>query len=134
MVDPVQQQTSGTQQTATGLVIPPEVQEKFAALILLIQGSESMNNEERQYWINILPVMTQEQIKNLQEILSNEKEQLAAIDAKYTKEAAKSPPVDTAVIEEKMKSNKQKRQKMEQEDAAKEEAAEADLLGKIQSM
>ncbi|MSR67462.1 hypothetical protein EXS65_01370 [Candidatus Peribacteria bacterium] len=123
-----------SQPQTSGLVIPPEVQEKFGALILLIQGSESMNNEERQYWVNILPVMTPEQIKNLQEILANEKQQLAAIDAKYTKEAAKSPPIDTVAIGEKMKSKKEKRQKIEEEDAAKEEVTEAELLGKIQSM
>ena len=50
-----------------------------------------MNAEERQYWINILPVMTPEQIENLRQILQNEKDQLAAIDAKYNKEMEKAP-------------------------------------------
>ena len=123
-----------SQPQASGLVIPPEVQEKFGELIELIKGSESMNNEERQYWINILPVMTPEQIKNLQEILSNEKQQLAAIDAKYSKDAAAGNPVSTVAIEEKIRSSKQKRELKEKEEAEKEAATEEELLGKIQSM
>lgn len=45
-----------------------------------------MNDEERQYWIDILPVMTPTQVTQLKDILENEKMQLAAIDAKYAKE------------------------------------------------
>jgi hypothetical protein len=71
---------------SSGLVVPPDVQQKFGAIIDLIRASESMNDEERQYWVNILPIMTPEQIKNLQDILDNERKQLAAIDAKYQKE------------------------------------------------
>ncbi len=62
---------------------------KFGDLIALIKASESMNDEERQYWINILPIMTPEQIQNLRDILDNEKKQLAAIDAKYQTEIDK---------------------------------------------
>ena len=69
-----------------GLVISDEIRKKYPDLIELIIGSESMNDEERQYWINILPIMTPEQIQNLREILQNEKRQLQAIDEKYSKE------------------------------------------------
>ena len=69
-----------------GLVISDEIRKKYPDLIDLIIGSESMNDEERQYWINILPIMTPEQIQNLREILTNEKRQLQAIDEKYSKE------------------------------------------------
>ncbi|TSC78926.1 MAG: Tetratricopeptide TPR3 [Candidatus Peregrinibacteria bacterium Gr01-1014_25] len=72
--------------TAAALTIPEEIKQKFPEILQLILGSESMNTEERQYWINILPIMTPEQLKNLQEILVNEREQLKAIDAKYAKE------------------------------------------------
>ena len=48
-----------------------------------------MNDEERQYWINILPIMTPDQVKNLFDILDNERKQLAAIDAKYQTEIQK---------------------------------------------
>ncbi len=68
------------------LVIPDETRKKYPALIELILGSESMNDEERQYWINILPVMTPDQISSLEDILTTEKNQLEAIDKKYAKE------------------------------------------------
>ncbi len=93
MVDPQQQpqgqQPAGQQppaQQASTLTIPQELREKHGPLIDLIVGSESMNDEERQYWINILPIMTDDQIKNLNDILTNEKQQLQAIDQKYAKE------------------------------------------------
>src|SRR3989338_5427330 len=75
-----------SQGTGSSLTIPDEVKAKYPELIALILGSESMNDEERQYWINILPVMTVEQIENLRQILQNEKDQLSAIDAKYSTE------------------------------------------------
>ncbi len=122
------------QPPATTLVIPPDVQEKFGALIELVKGSESMNNEERQYWINILPIMTPEQIKNLEDILASEKKQLAAIDAKYSKEGVKpNDPTAIADIEKKMKNRKQEREQVEQSDAQKEADKEAEILAQIQS-
>ncbi|KKW40956.1 hypothetical protein A2454_00325 [Candidatus Peribacteria bacterium RIFOXYC2_FULL_55_14] len=76
---------AGTQ-AQSGLIIPDDIRQKFPELIELILQSESMNDEERQYWINILPIMTPDQIENLRGILQNEKEQLAAIDNKYSKQ------------------------------------------------
>lgn len=74
---------------ATAIVIPDEVKAKFGEIITLILASESMNDEERQYWVNILPVMTPEQVQNLKDILDNEKKQLAAIDQKYSQDMDK---------------------------------------------
>ncbi len=134
MSDQAQPQTSGAQPASTGLVIPPEVQEKFAPILVLIQGSESMNNEERQYWINILPIMTAEQLKNLEDILSSEKKQLAAIDAKYSKEMTKV--AGTAEVEsmtQKIKSQNEKRRQTEEEDLKREQMKEEEILSQIQS-
>jgi hypothetical protein len=121
-------------QGATGLVIPPDVQEKFGPLLELIKGSESMNMEERQYWINILPVMSEDQIKNLEEILKNEKDQLAAIDAKYEASAKQTgSTASVAEIEEGIRSKKQKREAIEQENEKSEQQTEEDLLKQIES-
>lgn len=117
------------------LVIPPEVQEKFGPLLVLIQDSESMNNEERQYWINILPIMTPEQLKNLEDILTSEKQQLAAIDAKYSKEGSAVP--DAARIqsmEQKIREQKESRRRKEEEDLKNETSKEEDILSQIQSL
>jgi len=70
----------------TGVKIPADLRKEHKELIQLILDSESMNDEERQYWVNILPVMTPAQVQNLQDILENEKRQLATIDRKYAKE------------------------------------------------
>ncbi len=65
------------------LQVPPDVAAKFGDVIKMIQASESMNADERQYWVNILPIMTPEQLQSLRDILENEKKQLASIDEKY---------------------------------------------------
>ena len=68
--------------------IPPDTARTFAELIDLIMHSESMNDEERQYWVDILPAMTADQVTQLRDILQNERRQLAAIDEKYEKDVA----------------------------------------------
>lgn len=132
MADTQQPTTGGA--AAGGLVVPPEVQEKFAALIELVKGSESMNNEERQYWVNILPIMTPEQLKNLEEILMNEKKQLAAIDEKYSKEVATiGDEKVVAQMEEEIKRKRSERAQIEKKLADEEGKTEDSLLQQIQN-
>jgi len=121
-----------TQQTTSGgtLRIPPELTQKFPDVIELIQKSESMNDEERQYWIDIMPIMTPEQLQQLRGILQNERDQLAAIDAKYATEIAKigeqQKPIEQ--MGEAMKQKKQERSTQEQAARSQEEQAAEDLL------
>ena len=127
-------------QKSQSLTIPADVASKFGPLIELIKGSESMNNEERQYWVNILPIMTPEQLKNLEDILGNEKKQLAAIDAKYQSATAKagSPAgadgASVQEIEQRIKNRKLERQKKEQEAQKNEEQSEEQILSQIQQL
>jgi hypothetical protein len=72
-----------TQTTATSLNVPEDVQNKFPELVGLIKGSQSMNDEERQYWIDVLPIMTEDQLVNLNNILGNEKKQIEDADKQY---------------------------------------------------
>ncbi len=81
--------SAGQVAAASAIIIPDEVKAAFPDVIALILTSESMNTEERQYWVNILPVMTPEQIQNLRDILENEKKQLQAIDQKYSQDMDK---------------------------------------------
>ena len=119
----------------TGLQIPADTQQKFGAIIAMIMGSESMNMEERQYWINILPVMTPEQLRNLKDILECEKRQLADIDAKYATSASKvNTDVSTAEIENKIRARKRERQEQEHAESEKEEVRESDILAQIQAV
>ena len=113
--------------------IPDDLRQKFPELIGLILKSENMNDEERQYWVNILPVMTPEQVQNLRDILTNEREQLAAIDRKYSKEIEKigSDQLLRKVDEERRK-RREDRSKTEDQARMEEEEKTADILGKIQ--
>jgi len=117
---------------ASSLVIPDETKKKFPEIIELILGSESMNDEERQYWINILPVMTPDQLSSLKDILDTEKKQLAAIDKKYAKEIE---TIGAKKLVEKTEAERRKRRmsRHEKESAAKAEDTEAadDLLKQI---
>lgn len=122
--------------TGTGpipIVVPDDVRAKFGGLVDLIVASESMNDDERRYWIEILPVMSPEQIAKLQDILSREKEQLAAIDAKYSGVPASSSAPIKSVEEtgQEIKQRAQERQTTEAEARATEAQAAEGLLDQI---
>ncbi len=44
-----------------------------------------MNPEERQYWVDVLLIMSDDQIKNLRSILDNEKKQIEAANQSLKK-------------------------------------------------
>jgi len=126
---------SDSSAASAGLTIPTETQAKFATIIALILGSESMNQEERQYWINILPIMTPEQLKNLSEILINEKEQLAAIDKKYAEKIKESAPKTLVKdIEKNIRSNTEKRHEVESKVESEEAEEESSILEQIRNL
>ena len=52
--------------------------------------ADDMNDEERQYWIDVLPIMTEDQIANLNDILGNEKKQIADANKAYSTGVAKA--------------------------------------------
>lgn len=119
----------------TAVTIPDEMKTQHPELCELIVQSESMNDEERQYWVNILPIMTPEQIDNLRGILENEKKQLAEIDKKY------SSKIDMAAAKEEARQTeveiRQRREERKEEEMTAEEAetekTEA-LLQKIEEL
>jgi hypothetical protein len=133
MADSAQSSITGTG-TGSGFTVSADVAQKFPDLIALIKQSESMNDEERQYWINILPVMTPEQLQNLRDILNNEKKQLAAIDAKYQTDIQKIGQADTVKqTEEERRKKRMERQSQEQSHKSTEEQATEDILKKIEN-
>ena len=120
------------QANAQGLTIPDDVRKNHPELIDMILRSESMNNEERQYWINILPIMTPDQVENLQGILMNEKKQLAAIDRKYSKEIEQIGEVQLLKkVEEERRSRRTTRQTSEKKSEMKEKGKTEDILQQI---
>ncbi len=66
--------------------ITDELQAKYPELIELIIATESMDNDERQYWFDIMPSMTDTQIDRLYDILETERKKLWELEVKYQKE------------------------------------------------
>ncbi len=66
--------------------ISDDLQAKYPELIELIVATESMDNDERQYWFDIMPSMTDPQIDRLFDILETEKKKLQELEVKYQKE------------------------------------------------
>ena len=106
---------------------------KFPELVALIKGSESMNDEERQYWINILTVMTPQQLASLKDILDNENKQLKAIDEKYSHEMEKIGQSEfLRKAGEEMQAKRQNRQSTEQAHRKEDERKTEDILNAIE--
>lgn len=66
------------------LNIPDNFLEAEPELTILILKSRSLaKNEEKQNWFNLIPMMNQEQIEKLRDILTRERDKIAEIEAKY---------------------------------------------------
>lgn len=69
---------------AEKFTIPDAFLTTMPDLIILVLNSKSMDNaEEKQSRFNLLPMMNQEQIDKLRDILTREKQKLAEIEQKY---------------------------------------------------
>jgi hypothetical protein len=130
--DPTQQGTQGGAQAAQSR-IPKEVADKYPQLEALIMDTESMTNEERDYWFQILPIMTDQQIQKLLGILEHEKDQLSKLDQEYEKELSKLNDKHLAEWKgEEAKAEREERQAVEASHEAEETAAEAELLSQLE--
>jgi len=117
-------------EVAVTFEIPKEFLETDADLIELVLRSRSMDKkEEKQSWFNLLPVMTDEQIMKLRDILVREKQKLAEIEAKYEskKTEIKKKYLDKWQQEKYSQTIEQIKQK-EAEQEAKEDADADSLL------
>lgn len=117
---------------STPIIVPADVRAKFGEMVELILASESMNDDERRYWIDILPVMSPEQTSKLRDILVRERDQLAAIDAKYANDMSQlagAKAVEAIGAERKQRNDE--RAATEAEARAAEEKAAENLLGEM---
>lgn len=107
-------------------IVPPLVRQKFSDLVKLIYETESMNEEEREYWLQIMPIMSEEQTTKFRDILVNEKNQLAKLDQEYQAEMARTSKgpamqLDEVKMKEKIQEIKQAEAVHEKKERAKEE-------------
>jgi hypothetical protein len=116
----------------TPLQIPEETAKQFPDLVGLIKGSHSMDNEERQYWVDVLPIMSEDQIKNLRDILGNEKKQIEEANQSYAKGMGQTVQkttliFDEAIYREKKQARINAEQLSEKEETTQEEAVLKEL-------
>ena len=67
-------------------IISDETLAEYNELVDLILATESMDDDERQYWFDIMPSMTNEQIDRLYNILDTERKKLEKLEEKYQNE------------------------------------------------
>lgn len=122
--------TGDQSQADQAVTVPLATEQQFGELVKLVLASESMNSGERQYWIDLLPVMTPEQTTQLQGILQSEKDQLTAIDAKYGKqiEEIRKDERPVAEIAQERKAKSGDRAAKEQTVRSEETQAAEDIL------
>lgn len=112
--------------------IPKFVSDKYPDLVELIKTTESMDDQEREYWFQILPIMTPEQIEKFRGILVTEKQQLAELDKEYEDELNRLN--EKHLLEWKEFESKEKSRAIKEAESksqAEEKAEEEALLAKL---
>ena len=103
--------------------INDEMQAQYNELINLVLETESMDDDEKQYWFDIMPSMTHEQVDRLYDILETEKRKLGALEDKYQNEIKELNEKHLIEWQEfQLKDSKKKIKKAEATDTSEEEA------------
>lgn len=66
-----------------------EIRLQYPELVDLVLGSQSIDNNQKQYWFDILPSMTNEQIDRLFNILLTEKQEIERLDLAFQEDVKK---------------------------------------------
>jgi hypothetical protein len=74
--------------SASKFFIPDEIQVKYPDLVKLVVATESMDDNEKQYWFDVLPQMTDARVDRLFTILDTERIKLEELERKYQEEMA----------------------------------------------
>ena len=126
--------TSG--KTIKDFDIPEALIKQDPELIKLVLESESMNDEERQYWLSLTEHMNHEQIEKLRDILVREKQKLAEIEAKYAKKNMTPEQAQELALQKAEERLEEQEEIKEQEAAheASEAKKEADILKELNEL
>lgn len=119
----------------TNVIITYDVKAQHPELVDMIMATESMNDEERQYWLDLLPIMNPEQVQNLYDILDNERKKLAEIDSYYSQKVEDIEKAEEA--ERMLEARKEKMSELQNAEQANEEAEKAreqELLSELENL
>ncbi len=126
--------------TPTGKTIKdftiPEKMLQDEELMKLIMSSESMDDNERQYWFNLYEVMNEPQIAKLKDILARERQKLEEIEKKYAKKKI-SPEEAARIAKEKGAKRAAHAAEVKKKEAAheaKEKKMEEDVLAELENL
>lgn len=109
--------------------IPEAFLQSNASLIQLILESKSLaEHTEKQNWFNLLPIMSQEQIDKLKDILTREKQKLQEINEKYAKKQEEINKKYQQSYNPEIYYQKQEKIKQEENKTRDQELVEADNL------
>jgi desulfoferrodoxin (superoxide reductase-like protein) len=103
-----------------------EIQVQYSELVDLVIHSESIDNNEKQYWFDILPSMTDEQIDRLFNILMTERRQLEELNVKYEEEIKTLN--EKHLIQWQTLQSQKTRDKVQQKEQTDTSKAEADTM------
>lgn len=106
-----------------------EIQAQYPELVKLVLNTESMDNNEKQYWFDILPSMTDEQVDRLFDILETERRKLEELELKYQEEIKSLN--EKHLIEWQSFQTQENRKKIQQAEASDKDAANADEVLKM---
>jgi len=112
--------------------IPEIIKKSYPKLIKLILEARSMNDEEKQYWFRILPIVKKEHVKKLFKILITEKKELEKIDLEYNKNMLKIQESREDYNQEMLKEKKNKLKEKELEHEKEEALLEDELLKELE--
>lgn len=109
--------------------IPDSFLEKESDLVALVLKSKSLaKKEEKQSWFNLVPMMNQDQVKKLRDILTREKNKIAEIEAKYEKKKEEIKEKYQSRFDAMEYNKKMEKMKDKEEDIREKEVEEAESL------
>ena len=112
--------------------VSDEILAQYKELIDLILLTESMDDDERQYWFDIMPSMTNEQIDRLYNILDTEKKKLEKLERKYQDEIKNLN--EKHLIEWQEFQMKDSKKKIKEEESKDKEGDAEDVLSMLQDL
>ena len=70
----------------SGFQVSDKILGKYTKELPLLVNTETLDSQEKQYWLDLLPHMSDDHINRLFIILSHEKQKLAEVEKKYQEE------------------------------------------------
>jgi len=108
----------------------PEIVLKFPDIMKLLYETPSLALKEKIYWLQLMPLMSEDQVVKLRSILETEKQKLLALNKQYEEDIANISLTPKMTPEEAAKRTKLLRQQ-EEVHQEKEKGKEEDLLSQL---